>query len=102
MHCFKHWLSYRCTELRRLGAMELYKMQSNLLCNIMDKAGLFVHKDANQIGKTETIICGKISTCFQCLAYLLRLHVAMARLVENEAEHIGTGIYGNTYMFRCA
>src|SRR6266516_458926 len=102
MHCFKHWLLHTCTELRRFSAMELYKMQPNLLRNIMDKAGLFIHKDANQIGKTETIVCVKISTCFQCLAYLLRLHIAMARFIENKAEHVGTRIYGNTYMFRSA
>src|SRR6266700_3789734 len=102
MHCFKHWLLHRCTELRRFSAMELYKMQPNLLRNIMDKAGLFIHKDANQIRKAEAIVWGKITTCFQCLAYLLGLDIAMAGFVENEAKHVGTRIYGNTYMFRSA
>src|SRR5437763_16354501 len=102
MACFEDCWLCRGTQPGLFSAMELHKMLPNLFHNVMNKVGLFVHKNAYQIRKVGVIVCGKVSTCFQCLAYLLRLHIAMARFIENEAEHVGTRIYGNTYVFRRA
>src|SRR5581483_8974777 len=103
MQCLNHRPVNLLAELRRFCTMQLDKIQPDLLYSSIDKIGIFVHENTNQVGTRLSFGRGDIPlTGLQERADLLWPDITVAWLIENEAEHICSRFYGGIDVFRLA
>src|SRR5260370_37068300 len=77
-------------EFRKFASMQLYKVQANLLNDIIDKVSFLVDENTNDIRRTCPIL-NRVKQ-FLCVA---GLDITRTRFIEHEANHVRPCFYSS-------
>src|SRR5258707_645867 len=97
---FKYGTTNTLAKLWGLIAVQLDNVQPDLISNIIDVVSLCIDKNTNQFGgRLPALGADSKVRIFKQQRYLLRLDIAVARLIKHKAKHICPCTDGSIDMF---
>src|SRR5579863_6809969 len=96
----------KLAKLWRFIAMQLHKMQTRLLHDIVNEISLLIDEHTHAVSRRDRFIESARFITFiihrrENHGYLLRRYITVARLIEDKTQHIRTRIYRGSQRFRC-
>src|SRR6267154_253744 len=84
-------------EFRKFAAMQLYKVQTNLLNDIIDEASFLVDENANNIRCNRPVL-----NRVKQLPCIIRLDITRTGFIEHQTNHVRFCLYSSMQVVRGA